>query len=639
MERRKAIFEQIKDTKLNKLTIKQGEINIKLNLKKDLIDPNVVINEKAIEMLETYTKKNGIKSKFYDINIQKCSAGQFSEMNRIEDDSIGEYFPINMKCMQTSEANLLKNFNKNNQIMEFSEKNPLHDNHLTSTEKALLLEIQEKDDNKNEQRCRLCKLKISNERALHEHVSRIHGGKRTFNIPNKKDNIKVNSDAINQESDSSDIDDLESLDESYLSSSSDTKRQKNNTQFLPRPNVAIRVAKVAYYNSKGTSKNPFKSSIFKNGGLRGNFFSQERLPLKSCKIKMKITSKILLNSEFSAMEELILNTNEIMKTEYIESKKTVTMLSSFQDADKNDQILSDRDIKDFFKTLLDYIPLKNNIRLEDLVKENESFFSELAKYFELDINEIVPQIYEIILGTKQYGINIFNLKKEIGNKVKKKKSKEIQIFALKKILKILIDNHLLLAVGVTERVYVANEFKKHWVIESFKSLRGQGNINDHDSSNDIQNESESTKNELHGKKNDDLVKEVNSNLKHFRPICIVPRPWRYIDGLINRHVLKKMFESIVLYLKTNPNSSFSSISSHFCPVLQPIMTLELLEMLEHLKCVKKIALKNENVCDLLSDFNNGSRKIINEQDLDGDEINSYYLNQSSIFNIKKIFPN
>lgn len=70
-------------------------------------------------------------------------------------------------------------------------------------------------------------------------------------------------------------------------------RPAHKQPLVPRPNVAIRVAKVAYYNSKGntsSSANPFKSNIFSNGGLRGNFFSQERLPLRSCKIKMKITS-------------------------------------------------------------------------------------------------------------------------------------------------------------------------------------------------------------------------------------------------------------------------------------------------------------------------------------------------------------
>ena len=81
------------------------------------------------------------------------------------------------------------------------------------------------------------------------------------------------------------------------------KKKKIPNSNLPHPNVAIRVAKVAYYNSKighsqaatsssvptnQSNTNAFKSAIFTNG-IRGNFFSQERLPLRSCKIKMKLT--------------------------------------------------------------------------------------------------------------------------------------------------------------------------------------------------------------------------------------------------------------------------------------------------------------------------------------------------------------
>lgn len=84
------------------------------------------------------------------------------------------------------------------------------------------------------------------------------------------------------------------------SSSSWSFRKKSAAKksILPRPNVAIRVAKVAYYNSKAShpnsssAHNPFKSQIFSSGGLRGNFFSQERLQLHSCRIQMKITSDI-----------------------------------------------------------------------------------------------------------------------------------------------------------------------------------------------------------------------------------------------------------------------------------------------------------------------------------------------------------
>lgn len=54
MERRLKLCEKLKATKLNKLTVKQGGVDVKLNLKKDLIDPNVSIDDKVLEMLEKY---------------------------------------------------------------------------------------------------------------------------------------------------------------------------------------------------------------------------------------------------------------------------------------------------------------------------------------------------------------------------------------------------------------------------------------------------------------------------------------------------------------------------------------------------------------------------------------------------------
>ncbi|RNA44784.1 General transcription factor 3C polypeptide [Brachionus plicatilis] len=621
MERRRAIFERIKETKLNKLTIKQGEINVKLNLKKDLIDPNVEINEKALEMLEAYAEKNAQLGTNESQNSDRTFCRELNQTS-VETDSIEE-FPQLTKDQKQNTGTFVDNSPKINAS--------------TSNELASCQETQEKEgENKKEHKCRLCKLKISSERALHEHVSRIHGGKGIFSVPSKKDCLKINEQFGDEDYDSSDINDLESQDEAYLSSSSETKRRKTNKPMLPRPNVAIRVAKVAYYNSKGTinSHNPFKSSIFKNGGLRGNFFSQERLPLRSCKIKMKITSNI--SKDEGPSDQFLMNIHEIIKSEYPEPNKTITLQSSWQDHATNDHVLTETEIKEFFKALLDYIPLNSTVRLEDLIKENELVLRDIGQHCGLDVSEIVRLIFEIILATKQFGINLFDLKREANCKIKKIYYKQIKMIVLKKILKILTDNHIVLAVGVIERVYVANEFKKHWVIESFKSLRGRGNRDDEDCSNDNQNDHE---NELQDTTMDKRAKETNASLKNFKPICIIPRPWRYIDGLLNRPVLKKMLESIILFLKTNPNASFSSISSHFCPVLQPIMTLELLEMLEHLKCVKKLTLKNENLCDLFSDFNNGSTKIDQIDDMQGDEIHNYYLTQNSIFNIKKIFPN
>ena len=237
---------------------------------------------------------------------------------------------------------------------------------------------------------------------------------------------------------------------------------------------------------------------------------------------------------------------------------------------------------------------------------------------------------------------------------------------LKKLLQFLQENSLVLAVGVVERVYVAHEFKQHWVIQSFKNQKGVGvtttTLETDDEltnpqSSDIQKVfSEESESEKSGRRSTRRLKlpivdqsSVNNDgelmAKKFKNVCLIPRPWRYIDGLLNRPVLKQMLETIILHLKTYPNSTLDALSAHFSPILQPIMTLELVEMLEQLKCVRKIVLKKETKCDLFSDFNNGSFKFADdenneniEQNMNGDETFTYYCSQNSIFTVKKVFP-
>ncbi|CAF0999107.1 unnamed protein product [Brachionus calyciflorus] len=665
MERRLAIYERIKDTKLNKLTVKQGNVNVKLNLKKDLIDPNVEISDKALEMLEVYIEKN--------VNISQSSTNETNSINqKIETPTTEKEINCNNDNKNNTELESpkkvkfiipeipkIESINKNLLIEQLNQPteslhtiSPLENTNLTSNENQTHSESSSKIE-KKELKCRLCKLKISSDRALHEHVSRIHGGKGAFSI-SKKENTKNSTEIADEDYESSDSDDLESQDENYFSSSSDSKRFKIDKPTLPRPNVAIRVAKVAYYNSKGTinSQNPFKSGIFKNGGIRGNFFSQERLPLRSCKIKMKITSSNIKN--FENPDDFLINVHEIIKTDYCDSNKTTSFQSSsIKDQYKDELIINENEIKLFFKSLLDYIPLNNILRLDDLIKKYELELSKLEADYQINTFESIRYIYETVLNSKQLGINLYNLNLETNKQLVKDNLSQIKLSVLNKLLDLLVINHLILKVGVVDRVYVAHEFKKHWVIESYKNQRGRGFFGDEYDDNDsefskddkqeseyIDREEDLSNSDSRPMRSTTMHKEpITKNSKNFKPICIIPRPWRYIDGILNRPVLKKMLESIILYLKSNPNVSFNSISSHFCPVLQPIMTLELLEMLERLKCVKKITLKKENSCDLFSDFNNGSYKITDDDGIQGNELHNYYLNQSSIFNIKKVFPN
>jgi hypothetical protein len=447
---------------------------------------------------------------------------------------------------------------------------------------AVISAIQTINSNIDSYLCRLCLTKCPHERALHDHVTRIHGG---------SDYRRKHCQFLNNNNSSLLYDDTNSDTNDDLNSSINSNTPVNNSKLMnkkfkllhekqkkhkqqakklflstnsPKPNVAIRVAKVAYYNNKNSLNSSNNSKIFVNG-IRGNFFSQERLPLKSCKIKLGINETI----------------------------------------QKEKHKFSSTEINKFFRSLLVYIP-NEILTLDDLITQNS-----LNEFKQILLN----QIHSLVLEAKECGITLYDLKM---------KSSIESMNTIMEILNILLKNFLILSVGVCERVYVAHEYCQSWIILSYKNQKGCNHsftaIADTPSSYE-------TNSEL-------LLKQ-----KQYKKVWLIPRPWRYIDGLLNRQMLEKVFESIVLFLKMNPRVTLENISAHYSPVLQPIMTLELLEMLEHLNCVKSIRLKKESKCNLESSFDHDSNYVLNNDHLIGNEISLYDCNSDSIFILKQIFSN
>ena len=193
MKRRMIIYEKIKTTKLNKLTIKQGDVNVKFNLKKDLLDSNVEIPEKVLCMLENYevnTNKPG------DVNEENESSSPTSAQVSI---------PIQLPISNETQSHLNNTTSPSTKRVRFD----LNESHAASSflqsedlaiesstpsrtkssiiitkitskeqsqaDKGPISDETDKDTNDANQRqfiCRLCRLKCSNERALYEHVAR-----------------------------------------------------------------------------------------------------------------------------------------------------------------------------------------------------------------------------------------------------------------------------------------------------------------------------------------------------------------------------------------------------------------------------------------------------------------------------------
>ena len=118
---------------------------------------------------------------------------------------------------------------------------------------------------------------------------------------------------------------------------------------------------------------------------------------------MKLSSHLDEHETDSDTDKFLANTVEITKFTFPSKNTTVTT----QSIKSNDPelLLSDTDIKHFFKSLLSYIP--NTVtRLEDLIKQNEAYLNELNP----NSIEYIRYVHEVIMDAKQFGLTLLNVK-------------------------------------------------------------------------------------------------------------------------------------------------------------------------------------------------------------------------------------
>ncbi|XP_075035962.1 general transcription factor 3C polypeptide 1 [Mixophyes fleayi] len=69
--------------------------------------------------------------------------------------------------------------------------------------------------------------------------------------------------------------------------------------------------------------------------------------------------------------------------------------------------------------------------------------------------------------------------------------------------------------------------------------------------------------------------------------CFLGRPWRIVDGSLNKPVCKGMLEAVLYQIMTKPGITENNLIYHYNDVLQPVVILELLQVLEQIGCIKK----------------------------------------------------
>ncbi|KAL4624441.1 general transcription factor 3C polypeptide 1 [Arapaima gigas] len=70
-------------------------------------------------------------------------------------------------------------------------------------------------------------------------------------------------------------------------------------------------------------------------------------------------------------------------------------------------------------------------------------------------------------------------------------------------------------------------------------------------------------------------------------VSFVSRPWRIVDGSLNKPVCKGMLEALLFHIMTRPGIMEPLLMEHYRGVLQPVVLLDLLQALEGMGCVQK----------------------------------------------------
>uniref|UniRef100_A0A3Q3A8W7 Ral transcription factor IIIC subunit 1 n=2 Tax=Kryptolebias marmoratus TaxID=37003 RepID=A0A3Q3A8W7_KRYMA len=70
-------------------------------------------------------------------------------------------------------------------------------------------------------------------------------------------------------------------------------------------------------------------------------------------------------------------------------------------------------------------------------------------------------------------------------------------------------------------------------------------------------------------------------------VSFISRPWRFIDGKLNRPVCKGILEAILFHIMSRPGLAQQALLDHYKDVLQPVAVLDLVQALLELGCVTK----------------------------------------------------
>lgn len=92
-------------------------------------------------------------------------------------------------------------------------------------------------------------------------------------------------------------------------------------------------------------------------------------------------------------------------------------------------------------------------------------------------------------------------------------------------------------------------------------------------------------------------------------MSFISRPWRMVDGKLNRQVCKGMMEAVLYHIMSRPGLTQQSLVQHYKDVLQPMALLELVQVSEDLSTLFVVLSGNNRFLSFLCPSSAGSSRL------------------------------
>lgn len=213
-------------------------------------------------------------------------------------------------------------------------------------------------------------------------------------------------------------------------------------------------------------------------------------------------------------------------------------------------------------------------------------FTPQLEYLTTGLSELCTQILKFCHTKGQCGASQLEIKKNF---------EDLSLFVLTTSVRYLTDKDLLLRAGIKTPVYVHHEYSDLWLVkipsENWSSAVNYDSIIMEDENvSHLESDSEDTDSILPPLKRMREEYPIETNTDTFDRIKI--RPWTRLNLTINKEVLEKFLNSVLTKIIVKPGIYLKTLKKDYCTILQPMVVRELVEMLEAMKCIKMIHVKN-----------------------------------------------